>query len=147
MSRARSFVRDLIAALWQQPLWAIPFALFFAVVYAPNWHGLLLSYKIALAYAYCIRLAMLATTWTLLPWLASRLPRRGPLGQPLLWIAGLVYMASSFIGAYAGVLIVRRFILPGFLGSGRAVLLTGLYTFVFTLLSMMYFAGSMEHAH
>ena len=51
MNERRSAGREVLAAIWQSPLWAVPFALFFALIYLPSWHGLLISYKISLTFA------------------------------------------------------------------------------------------------
>jgi hypothetical protein len=52
MSRTRSPVRDLLDMLWQQPFWALPFAIFFALIYAPTWPGLAVNYKLALVFSF-----------------------------------------------------------------------------------------------
>ena len=52
MPDSRRLRRDLIALLWQQPLWAVPFTIFYSVLYAHGWSDVGLIFKISLVFAY-----------------------------------------------------------------------------------------------
>jgi sensor histidine kinase YesM len=134
MSRPRSPARDLLDLLWQQPLWALPFAIFFALIYQPTWAGLLTNYKLALVFAVAIRSGLLAVKWWVLPPVLERLEDR-PYAHPIQhWIVGLYYSAGALLGTAVAAFLDNRYVLPGFLGSGRAVVLTFLYSLLFTAL-------------
>jgi len=121
--------------LWRQPLWAVPFAAFFALIYMPTWHGLVTSYKMSLVFAFAIRCGLLAVKWWVLPPALERLEDRGYSRPTRSWIAGLYYMAGAVVGSAAAAFLNNRFVLPGsFLGSGRAIALTVFYSLIFTTL-------------
>ena len=134
MSRPRNLARDLLDLLWQQPLWALPFAIFFALVYQPSWAGLFTNYKLALVFALAIRCGLLAVKWWVLPPVLERLEDR-PYTHPIQhWIVGIYYSAGALLGTAVAAFLDNRYVLPGFLGSGRAVVLTFLYSMLFTAL-------------
>jgi two-component system sensor histidine kinase AlgZ len=135
MSQPRGAVRDLLHMLWRQPLWAVPFAVFFALIYAPSWGGLITSYKLSLVFAFAIRCGLLAVKWWLLPPVLERLEARGNDLPTRSWTIGLYYAAGAMLGTAAAALLNHAFVLPGsFLGSGRAIALTFSYSLVFTAL-------------
>ena len=63
--------------LWQQPLYAIPFALFFGVLYGGSRLDFVTAYKFSLVFAYTIRLALELLEFFVLP----RLRKGGPTGR------------------------------------------------------------------
>ena len=130
-------VRSLINALWQQPLWAVPFALFFGVLNNVGPAGYVKLYEASLVFAFAIRLALIAVELGLMPRLRPTLERgvaqRG-LGS---WVIGLFYSAAAMVAAYVAGAIIHVWIIPGFLGSPRAWLETGMFALLFTTL----FAG------
>lgn len=132
MNERRSAGHEILAAVWQPPLWAVPFALFFALIYLPSWHGLLVSYKVSLIFAYCIRLGLLGVHWTIAPRLLSRIPDWQSASPTRYLIPGLWYTAGALLGTALAALLNNWFVFPGFLGSVRAMLLTLVYSLVFT---------------
>ena len=127
-------LQSLLRALWQQPLWAIPFALFFGVLNDVRAAGWLKMYGVALVFAFAIRLCMIAAEVTVLPRLRSgpdalHNPRR--LGA---WAHGIVYGGAALIGSYLAAALTHLFILPGFLGGPRDWLVSGMFALLFTLL-------------
>ncbi len=58
ITRSPSPLRDLMRLLWQQPLWAIPFGLFFGTVYYNGPGGYVTAYEISVVFAYTIGLAV-----------------------------------------------------------------------------------------
>lgn len=140
--------RELGRLLWQQPLWAVPFAIFFATLFGP-WPGSLwLTYKMSLTFAFCIRLSLWVFECFIKPrLLADSSEERLPLVQEIVWYAG-----TAILGSYVAAFLIHRFILPGFLGSPRAVAASGMFTLLFTGLfcgiayAMVFYRQSVERA-
>ncbi len=129
-TRTPSLGRALLATLWQQPLYAIPFALFFGTLYGATREAYGMSFKLSLVFAFTVRLAIVAlATWGL-PYLRRRSSRDGRL--PIM-IEAPAYMVTSIIGSAAAALIVHNTLMPGFLGSPRAIAASGAYTVLFTI--------------
>ncbi len=121
--------RTFLRLLWTQPLWAIPFALFFGTLWAGSKPGgYLLAYEVSLVFAYAIGAAL---------WLTERYVRTRlhPPGRDRLtvssWSIGLAYGASSLVASYLAATIVHFTLLPGFLGSARAIVVSGMFTLLF----------------
>ena len=74
-ARRVTLLQRLWAAAWQQPLWAIPFALFFGLLYGGRWESFVVAYKFSLVYAYCIRIALELMEAFWLPAVPSPPPR------------------------------------------------------------------------
>jgi LytS/YehU family sensor histidine kinase len=77
---------------------------------------------------------MIAAEATVLPRLrhapdALHNPRR--LGA---WSTGIVYGSAALIGSYLAIGITQLFVLPGFLGGARDLLVSGMFALLFTLL-------------
>ena len=124
-------LRALLQTALLQPLWALPFAVFFGTIYGARWRDYLQCYWLSLTFAYCIGLGMWACRYFVLPRLRrdEALPnRRG------IWISGVCIGASCLVASYVAAFIIHLFILPGFLGSLRAVAISGMFTLLFTFL-------------
>ena len=121
--------RALIDTLWMSPLWAIPFALFFGTIFGPGLKAYWITYKMSLVFAFLIRLALVAVRWAIVPALRRRLRRSDPLPVA---IEAPVYAVCCMIASYLAAGIIHRFVLPGFLGSPRAIVTSGAYTLLFT---------------
>jgi len=128
--RQVTVLQRLWAAAWQQPLWAIPFALFFGLLFGGRSESFLTAYKFSLVYAYCIRLALELMEAFWLPAVRRRLPdRRVPLA-----VGMASYTVASILGSYAAAFLIHSFAVPGMLGSARSVLITGAFALVFSVL-------------
>ncbi len=144
-------LRAFLMVLWRQPLWAIPFALFFGTIYG---HGggfgtYVSAYLISLVFAYSIGFAMWIAQYVIQP---RVLPGdwdgrgRGFLKHVL------IYTGASMIGAMAAAIVIHFTILPGFLGSGRSVAILGMFSLIFTLLfsgiaySISFYRSAIEKA-
>ena len=130
-SRPHSPLRALLTLAWQQPLWAIPFALFFGTIFSSGARGYLLAYQIALVFAYAIGLSV----WALEHFVMAA--RRGGPNEPRripLWAEITGFVLTSIVGSFAGALIVHLTFLPGFLGNSRQVVIVGMFAIVFGLL-------------
>jgi signal transduction histidine kinase len=122
--------RRLLHLLWRQPLWAIPFALFFGTLYGANAESYRQSFMFSVIFAYTVGLAMWATRFFIVPRLPLLPGARSPRA---LWI-GIAYAVTGMIATYAGALIVHLTVGPGFLADRRAVLAIGLYGLLFIAL-------------
>ena len=131
MKRPRKTVtatRDLLRLLWQQPLLAIPFALFFCFLYGRFPQSLPPLYLISLVFTTVIGLAIWAVRWFAL---RDRADSRG-WKKPVLY-----YSVSSMVAAVVAALIVNATLMPGFLtGGGRNLVIILLFAALFCALFM-----------
>ncbi len=116
-------------ALWQQPLYAIAFALFFGTLYGGTRSAYWAAFKISLVFAYVIRLALVALKLWGLPWLRRM---RGPGVLPIR-IEAPAYLVTSVVSSYVAAALIQAFVMPGFLGSPEAVLRSGAYSVLFAI--------------
>jgi serine phosphatase RsbU (regulator of sigma subunit) len=121
----------LITLVWRQPLFAIPFGIFFGLLFGRGRSDYVGAYIVSLVFAYSIAIAIWSTTYFLVP----VLQRRNLLGGRN---AGLVeaglYFVVAVLGSFAAALIVHLTIVPGFLGSMRSILVAGTFTMLFAAL-------------
>jgi hypothetical protein len=122
---------DLLNLLWRQPLLAVPFGLFFGLLEGATPRAFRAAYLVSAVFSYCIGIALWVADHVLAPRLLSggRGLYRG--GFPR---HALLYTGSSVVGAYVAALLVHAFLMPGFLGSVRSVLLVTAFTLLFTTL-------------
>ncbi len=129
-ARPVTLLQRLWAAAWQQPLWAIPFAIFFGLLYGGRWESFVVAYKFSLVYAYCIRVALELMEAFWLPAVRRRRPdRRVPLA-----VGMASYTVASIAGSYVAAFLISRFAVPGMLGNVRSILITGAFALVFSVL-------------
>lgn len=121
----------LLRMLWLLPVSAVPFAIFFGTVTGGTWTGYVMAYRVSLVFAGIIMVAIECVTRFLMPFLERRLS--GPHGMPV-WIAVLAYMSVSVISSMVAAVVVNGTIVPGMLGSMRALLVTGMYAVLFSAL-------------
>jgi serine phosphatase RsbU (regulator of sigma subunit) len=127
--REPSLRRAFLKMLWQQPLWAIPFAIFFGTVFGGGgWTSYLLAYRISLLFAYVIGFAVLGAS----AWLGHQ-HKEGKRRFPL-WAEIVTYLVVSFVASLLAAFIAHHTVNPGMLGSGRSVAITGMFALLFTLL-------------
>ena len=129
-TRKPSLRRALWSTLWQQPLYAVPFALFFGTLYGATPGSYWLAFKISLVFAFTVRLAIVALEIWIMPILKRRFSR---LGRLPIGVEAPAYMLTSIIGSYTAALMIHHSLLPGFLGSPRAIAASGAYTVLFTI--------------
>ncbi len=142
--RPRSAGRDLLGLLWRQPLFAVPFALFFALIEGDGWRSMWGYYLVALVFSYCIALAI----WVTANFIAPRvLAGGGRLLKGGLPQHALLHVGASVMGAYVAALVVRLTLIPGFLGDLRSLLVMSAFTLLFTaLVTGMIYAWHFYHA-
>jgi len=129
----RTLRRDLLDMLWQQPLWAIPFAIFFGAMYASSWPMVARTYAMALIFAFSIRLCLIIVRHAVIPRMDCE---EGPrdLSRVRSWREGLAFATGAMVGSYIAAVIIHFTIWPAFLGSPRAFVVSGLFALVFTVL-------------
>ena len=121
----------LLHILWRQPLWAIPFALFFGTMFGSGLASYVLAYKMSLVFAYLIGLGLWVARYVLLRdyYACDEIESE----TPVLRLA-ITYAACSLIPAYIASAIIHFTLMPGFLGGARQVLVSGMFTLLFTSL-------------
>src|SRR5438093_3572151 len=124
----------LLQVLWQSPLFALPFALFFGVMNGASRDAFVGSYVVSVYFAGSIGLAIWALENLVRPAWKSRDVESSVEG--VLWRVGS-YAVASLVGAFVAALAVHLTVIPGFLGSARNVIMIGMFTLLFAAL----FAG------
>src|SRR5262245_15415599 len=127
-----SILRGFVTMLWRQALIALVIAGFFGTVVGGGRWRYLVAFEMALVFSYTIGLL----TWALGAFVVPRIPDR-PGQSPtsaVFRITGL-YTLASFVGAAAASYIVHSTVMPGFLGSGKAVAVVAMYTVLFGALT------------
>jgi hypothetical protein len=124
-------VRWLINILWQQPLWAIPFALFFGTLFGgAQWPSYWRAYKTSLLFAYVIGFSIWATeTFVMQRLRPEGAPRRIPMWAEIVAFAGVSVVASM-----AAAVVAHFTFFPGMMGGPRAILVTVMFALVFATL-------------
>jgi signal transduction histidine kinase len=128
-------LRGLLHLVWKQALWAIPFALFFGLLYGDRGLGVFwLTFKMSLIFSYAIGIGL----WTVRHFVEPP-PSRAAAADDMsvIWRIGTAYTAAALIASYAAAFIIHFTVLPGFMGSLRAVVVSGLFMLLFSAL----FAG------
>lgn len=111
-------------------LWAIPFALFFGTLYGATGATYMGAYQVSAVFSFVIRGAIGLAEHVIIPRLRLHTPSR----KAPWWNGALIYAATSVSGSYLAAFIVDRTLMPGFLGSPRAILTSGLFALLFTIL-------------
>jgi signal transduction histidine kinase len=120
----------LVRLLWQQPLWAVPFALFFGTIYGATATSYRQSYALSVVFAYTVGLGMWATRFFVVP----RLPRKPGAKDPTAFWIATAYAASGMLASYVAALLIQFTFGPGFLGGLRGIVTIGLYSALFIAL-------------
>lgn len=120
-------LQSLAALSWRQALWAVPFGLFFGTLFGANRASYVQAYKLSLVFAYCIGLGL----WTCKQFVWPRILCRP--GEASIKI-GVSIALASLVSSYVAALIIHFTLLPGFLGSVRSVIISGMWTLLFAAL-------------
>jgi two-component sensor histidine kinase len=128
--RARAASSLAFSVLLGPLLWAIPFALFFGTLYGRGIGGYGRAYVISWVFALVIRVATLFAERVLVPGLLAGRPR----GERDWLPEAAIYFVVSVSASFAAAALVDRLVYPGFLGSPRAWLVSGLFAVAFSLL-------------
>jgi signal transduction histidine kinase len=122
--------KSLLRVLWRQPLWAIPFALFFGTLYGGSWMSYVLSFRVSLVFSFSIGLAL----WAIGQFVEPRIERSDLPDDARGWRVGLAYTLGALLASWAASVIVHLTVMPGMLGSPRAVLVALMFSVVFVAL-------------
>jgi serine phosphatase RsbU (regulator of sigma subunit) len=130
----RTRTQQFVGFLWRTPLMALPFTLFFGVLYARGLRDWGMMYLISLTFSYTIGFGV---------WAVQALDR-GPRAtvEPLsaaerrraLMFEILKYVGVGVAGAFVAAGILHFTLLPGFLGTARNVLVLSAYALLFSVL-------------
>src|SRR5262245_61590537 len=132
-ARPKSALRGFVTMLWRQALIALPMSVFFAIVAGQGRPGsYILALQMTLVFSYTIGVLIWALAYLVLP----RLPEKpGESHTAAVIRVSLVFTVVSIFGAAVAAYILHMTIIPGFLGSGRAVAVVGMYTLLFAALT------------
>ncbi|MEO5616472.1 MAG: PP2C family protein-serine/threonine phosphatase [Candidatus Eisenbacteria bacterium] len=124
---------SFVQMLWMQPLMGIPFALFFGTIMGRGGglESYVRAYNLSLVMAFGIGLTIWFTRFFLMPFLE----RRGVVKEDTPgWMHASYYMVMSLLASYASGIVIHLWIMPGFLGSGRAIAVAGMFSLLFASL-------------
>ena len=130
--------RRLLQMLWQVPVFAIPFALFFAVLFGGTsggsfWETLRVSYGISLTFTASVMLLMWAV-FHLSPLRALRDPADDD--RAGIVRTSVAHTLVAIVGSLLGAFLVHLFIIPGFLGGGRQWITVGMFSLLFAIMGL-----------
>ena len=130
--KPRSLTRDLLNLLWRQPLWAIPFGLFFGTVFGSALFDYWRAYQMSLVFGFSIGTAIVLTRHFVQP----RMERQGndDAGEGLR--IGIAYTVACVFASYVAAFIIHFTLLPGFMGSWRSIAIATMFTLLFSALFM-----------
>jgi serine phosphatase RsbU (regulator of sigma subunit) len=126
-SRGSGIMRSFYRALWQAPLWAAPFALFFGTLGNGSPKGFAGAYEIALTFATII----LTCNWALRSVAMPILRRVIPEWRPRVRMLVAAYFLTSMSGSLLAAMTVHLYVRPGFLGSLQAIVVWGMFSILF----------------
>ena len=151
MKRSRSHPspgRDFLGLLWKVPLFALPFALFFQITSSQPFSAFSSYYLVSLVFSSFTMFGVwIAHHWLMPPLIA----RRAEDPRLSLKVSGL-YTGIALLFGIAGAITLHFTIIPGFLGTGRAVLTLLTYFVLFGMLfvgialAFSFYRQSMERA-
>ena len=127
----RSAWRQGLRLVLRSFLWAVPFALFFGTLWGHEFGGYIEAYKISVVFALVVSLCIRANV----AWVVSRLPGgNDETSRSRLVIHSLSYVMAGMLGAFIAGAILNLTIAHGLFGSGRSLVVLGLFSFVFSIL-------------
>jgi signal transduction histidine kinase len=124
-------LRAFLKLFWSQPLWAIPFALFFGTIFGRSLAGYIEAFKVSLVFSGTIGLGLWIVRWIVQPRAVAAAARRG---QTLRWQFGLLYGGTAFVASIVAAVIVNSTVVPGFMNTTRGFVLNALFSLVFVAL-------------
>ena len=122
--------RDLLSLAWRVPTYAVPFALFFLITTGSPFRTIGLFYSVSLAFSG----ASLFGVWLTHHFLAPMFAERFPDDPRLTWKVSALHAGMAILFSAAMAAALHFTIMPGFLGSGRAILSLVTYFALFGML-------------
>jgi hypothetical protein len=122
-------LRSFLHMLWRQPLYAVPFAIFFGTIFGGRTlENYLDAYVLSLVFSFSVGVAI----WTTRYFLAPRLfPRNRIEDTKAIVLEGLLFAGMSVVGSFVAAVILHFTLMPGFLGSPRQFLLISMFALMF----------------
>jgi sigma-B regulation protein RsbU (phosphoserine phosphatase) len=120
----------LLRVLWQVPLFAIPFAIFFGTIFGASARAYFESYLLAFVFTGTIMLAI----WLMRTLVVPLLERKVVGWRGSFLNEGLLYMVTSLLAAFAAAFVVDRTLMPGFMGAPQRVAVFAMYALLFAVL-------------
>jgi hypothetical protein len=121
--------RGLLDVFWTAPLLSVPFAGLFGTIFGRGAQGYFQAYRIALVFALCVSLAI----WGMKHFPPfGRIVNSGEMNAGTAVRISLMYTGAALLGSYAGSFLVNAFVMPGFMGTTRNLLLIGMFTLIFS---------------
>ena len=121
---------DLLGLVWKVPLFAVPFAAFFQITSGQPFSAFGQFYLVSLMFSGFA----LFGVWIAHHWLMPLLIARDPDDPLLTWKISALHTGVALLFGIAGAITLHFTILPGFLGSARAVLTLLTYFVLFGML-------------
>src|SRR5262245_29258261 len=122
--------RDLLALAWKAPLFALPFAFFFMITSGQPPATFLQFYLISLVFSSF----SLTGVWVAHHWLVPPIVARHPDDPSMTLKSSGLHAGMALLFGAAAAVFLNYTILPGFLGTGRALLTLLTYFVLFGLL-------------
>jgi Stage II sporulation protein E (SpoIIE) len=121
--------REFLRKTWQVPLYSVPFALFFGTLGGATLSRYLGAYVVSLIFAAFISYSLWIVEWFVMPRFEKSEQRTLPI-----WSNAVVYGGTAMLASAAAAILLHFTLLPGFLGSGPAILMMVMFSLLFTLL-------------
>lgn len=140
--------RELVQWLWKLPVFALPFAGFFLLVTGAPLRAFGIYYRVSLVFTLSAMIAVRATK----QWIEPRMLRAFEQDPRRVWYVAVGYTLASVVGVSLGAIVIQSTIAPGFLGSGRGVLVMLVYCLLFAALflgislAITYYRDAVERA-
>jgi hypothetical protein len=120
--------REFFRKTWQVPLYSVPFALFFGTLGGATLSRYLGAYVVSLIFAAFISYSLWIVEWFVMPRFEKSEQRTLPI-----WGNAVVYGGTSMLASAAAAILLHFTLMPGFLGSGPAILMMVMFSLLFTL--------------
>jgi len=122
----------IVRLLVLPPVFAIPFALFFGILFGARTPGAFLRvWLVSAVFSYVIYLFSMLNSDVVLPRLVAPRLKDGKVPLP---IEVLSFVGSALTASFVAALLIHFTIMPGFLGSARSVAIVGMFALVFSVL-------------
>lgn len=128
VKKPQTALSKLIKLLWRQPLFAIPFAFFFSLLFGRGRGSFLIAYEISLVFAYLIAFAIWATEFFVYPALERRGFFAGRGSGPN---TAFLFMGVSVFASLVSAMVVHFTIVPGFMGNARSIAIVMVFALLF----------------
>jgi serine phosphatase RsbU (regulator of sigma subunit) len=123
--------RELLKKTWQIPLYSVPFGLFFGTMSGASPSRYIGAYLVSMIFAAFISYSLWVVEWFVMPRFKTSEQRSMPT-----WVDAVAYGGTAMLSSVIAAVLLHFTILPGFMGSGRAILMMVMFSLLFTMLFM-----------